>query len=387
MSVINKMLLDLDKRKGRLGGEAVAGDAVRSVNPESPGRLRQTILPVTLGVVALAVAGGWWLQKQRAGAEVGQSVAAAPPAAALVKAPPPAAPPAPAPAAVPVPAVADPLVSVAASAPIVKAAVAAVAPAVVPAVAPPKPAVAGPVPAASAPVVTALAKVVAAPAPASAPAAPVAIETPPPSRAVAAAPKAAGAKTYSPEQWSANLLDEAGKLEQQGHLEEAKLPLQRLLEATPLNVRARQMLAQLQLNTGHPDQARALLTEGRRLLPEQSSFTMTLARLQVESGDVAGAIRLLESDRSAGRDDPQFHAFLATLLMLVERHAEAVQHYLVALRSDPANPSWLVGVGVALEGVGKQADAAEAYRRAEGSANLTPELATFLSERLARLGR
>ena len=68
-----------------------------------------------------------------------------------------------------------------------------------------------------------------------------------------------------------------------------------------------------------------------------------------------------------------------------QRYDEAVQHYLVALRSDPANVSWLVGVGVALEGVGKQADAAEAYRRAEGASNLTHEMAVFVSERLARL--
>ena len=67
------------------------------------------------------------------------------------------------------------------------------------------------------------------------------------------------------------------------------------------------------------------------------------------------------------------------LLMMVAKH------YLIALRSDPSNVRWLLGAGVALEGVGKQADAAEAYRRAEGSSSLTPEMASFLSERLARL--
>ena len=210
------------------------------------------------------------------------------------------------------------------------------------------------------------------------------VETPLP-KAAAASPKAAGGKTFSPEQMSANLFAEAVKLDQQGHQEEAKVPLKGLLAANPLNVRARQMLAQLQLDTGQVEQARLLLAEGQRLLPEQSNFTLTLARLQVESGDVAGAIHLLEADRSSARNEPQLHAFLAALLLRVERHDEAVQHYLVALRSDPANVSWLVGVGVALEGVGKQVDAAEAYRRAEGSANLTPEMANFLSERLAQL--
>ncbi|HKX42623.1 MAG TPA: tetratricopeptide repeat protein, partial [Burkholderiaceae bacterium] len=199
--------------------------------------------------------------------------------------------------------------------------------------------------------------------------------------------KAAGGKTYSAEQLSANLLAEALKLDQQGHLEEAKAPLERLLATNPLNVRARQMLVQLQLDTGRADQARQLLAEGQRLLPGQSNFTLALARLQVESGDVAGAIRLLEADSAASRDDPQLHAFLAALLLRANRSDEAVQHYLVALRSDPSNVSWLVGAGVALEGIGNRADAAEAYRRAEGSSSLTPDLANFLSERLEQLKR
>ena len=83
----------------------------------------------------------------------------------------------------------------------------------------------------------------------------------------------------------------------------------------------------------------------------------------------------------------RYHAFLAALLLRGQRYDEAVEHYLVALRSDPANTNWLVGVGVAFEGVNKPADAVEAYRRADGAANLTPEVADFLSERLARLGR
>jgi MSHA biogenesis protein MshN len=203
----------------------------------------------------------------------------------------------------------------------------------------------------------------------------------------ATSPQAAGGKTYSPKQVSANLLAEAVTLDRQGHQEEAKLPLQRALAANPLDLQARQMLIQLQVDTGQVEQARALLAEGQRLLPEQSNFTLALARLMVESGDVGGAIRLLDAGLANARGDPQYHAFLAALLLRVQRYDDAVQHYLVALRSDPANTGWLVGAGVAFEGVGNQADAAESYRRADAAANLTPEMANFLSERLARLAR
>jgi len=378
MSIINNMLQDLDTRNGRPGGEAMAGDAIRSIKPASRWRLGRNTLLAIVGAMVASVAGAWWLQQRDGGIESRRVVVSAPPVPVPANMPPPAPAASPLPPALPVPetTVAD-----------------TAAPAKVAAPMPVQQRASAQVPAAPGPVLVATALptvAVLAPPPmasASASTSPDNVETPPPPTTAAASPRAAGGKTYSPEQVSINLLGEAVKLDQQGHQEEAMVPLQRLLAANPLNVRGRQMLAQLQLDTGHVEQARLLMAEGQRLLPEQSNFTLPLARLQVESGDVGGAIRLLEADHSSARDEPQLHAFLAALLLRVERYDEAVQHYLVALRSDPANASWLVGVGVALEGVGKPADAAEAYRRADGSANLTPETANFLSERLARLRR
>ena len=199
--------------------------------------------------------------------------------------------------------------------------------------------------------------------------------------------KPAGGKTYSDKQVSANLLAEAVTLDQQGRQDEAKAVLQRLLAANALDVQGRQMLVQLQLDTGRIDEARALLIEGQRLLPDQPNFALTLARLKVDGGDVAGAIQTLVLARSSARNEPQFHAFLAALQLRTQRYDEAVQSYLVALRAEPSNVNWLVGIGLALEGQGKTGDALEAYRRADGSGTATPDMADFLSERLARLSR
>ncbi len=373
MSIINKMLQDLDQRNGRSGGETIAGDAIRSIKAESRWHLGRNLVLAIVGLGAASLAGAWWLQQRGHGVE-SRVVVPAPPGPALVNNPPPG---------VPQIALTSPVpeVAVAASAVPVKAPVAtevAVAASAIPA---------------TAPVATQSRKVAALASPppiaaASDSSTPDKVEPPaPPPKTVATSPKATDGKTYDAKQVSANLLGEAVMLDQQGHQEEAKVPLQRALAANPLDIRARQMLIQLQLDTGQVEKAGALLAEGQRLLPEQSNFTLTLARFKVDGGDVGGAIRLLEAGRASARNEPQYHAFLAALLLRVQRYDEAVEHYLVALRSDPANPNWLVGVGVALENVGKHADAAEAYRRADGTANLPPEMASFLSERLARLGR
>jgi MSHA biogenesis protein MshN len=206
-------------------------------------------------------------------------------------------------------------------------------------------------------------------------------------QAAAANSKGSSAKSYTPQQQSLNFMAEAVALEQQGRQQEAKVPLQRALAVNPLHTAARQMLVGLNMDTGQLDEARALLAEGHRLQPEQPDFTLALARLRVESGDVPGALQLLEAGRPGARDDPQYNAMLAALLLRVQRYEDAVMYYLVALRADPANASWLIGVGVALEGAGKPADAAEAYRRADTVAKLSPDMARFVTERLSRLGR
>jgi len=367
MSIINTMLQDLDKRNGRPGGEAVAGDAIRSIKPASPWQLRQNTVLMLLGLMAVSLAGFWWMQ-QRHAAQV-PIVVPAPPVPFVAGMPAPAAPPSsPAPTVAP-PAAVEPTAVAKAAAPAhaVKSAV------------PPVGASPAPMHAAALPRTPGIV--------AAAPTAPETIETSaPPAKTVAANAKAAGGKTYTPAQVSANRLGEAIKLDEQGRQEDAKAPLQRALSANPLDLQARQMLIRLQMDTGRVEEARALLTDGQRLHPERSDFTLALARLDVEAGDSTGAIQLLEAGRAAARDEPQYHALLAALLLRTQRYDEAVQHYLVALRADPANARWLVGAGVALEGIGKQADAAEAYRRAEGAPNLTPEMATFLSDRLVRLG-
>ncbi len=418
MSIINKVLQDLDKRHGRSGGESMAGDAVRSVKPPSRWKQGQNSLLPLAAVAALALAGGWWWMQKRNTAEQQivvvsstQVASTAPNPSDLVakgttataetpapQTPQPAQAPAPKVAAPQVPTPQAPVQSPTPQAPTQSAKAAAPQASVASAVV--KPAQANNPELARAET-RALAKV-------PATAAAVAADDKAPSVSVAsnvAEPatkqelsaarqlpsagtrKATAGKAYSPAQVASNLMAEAVVLEQRGLLQEAKLPLQKALETNPLDVAARQMLVQLNLDTGRTDEARALVTEGYRLLPGQPQFTLAMARMQIDAGDAPGALKLLESGSAAARDDPRYHAFLAALLLRDKRHDEAVQHYLVALRADPANPTWLVGIGMALEGAGKPTDAAEAYLRAETSPNLAPETAKFLSDRLTQLRR
>lgn len=198
-------------------------------------------------------------------------------------------------------------------------------------------------------------------------------------------PESKSQKRFNPRQQSDNLYKQAIAQVQQGRDIEAIQGLRRALEASPDNVKARHMLVGLLVARNALDEAFALLREGLKLTPGESDFSLQLAHLRLESGDAEAAMATLEQGLQSAADAPQYHAFYAALLQRTKRHEEAVQHYLVALRSDPAMPLWLVGIGISLQAQGKDADAAEAFRRARDGGLLTPQLLQFVEQRLSQL--
>lgn len=192
-------------------------------------------------------------------------------------------------------------------------------------------------------------------------------------------------KSVNPQQKSENLYRQAVSMLQQGRVAEARVVLTQCLEESPLNHNARQLLVGLLVENKHNDEAAILLQEGVRLAPEQTGFVMALARLQVENGDRKTALQTMEQGAKYAADDADYQGFFAALLQRDERHEEAVSRYLAALHSDPANTSWLIGVGISLQEQKKYADAREAFERAKQLGQLSPELADFVDQRLRQM--
>lgn len=195
----------------------------------------------------------------------------------------------------------------------------------------------------------------------------------------------ASIKTVSQAQQSDNHYRQSLTLLQQGRVAEAQDMMRKALETNPRNLKARQALVGLLVEGRHHDEAMALLQEGVKLTPEQSGLCMALARLQVEVGDGKGASNTLEQGLQYAGEDAEYHAFYAALMQREDRHDEAVAHYLTALKSNPAMPSWLVGIGISWQAQGKLADAGEAYQRAKDTGQLTPQVSQFVEQRLIQV--
>ena len=168
----------------------------------------------------------------------------------------------------------------------------------------------------------------------------------------------------------------------QGRLDEAVDGLRKALRDDALHIGARQLLVRLLLEAKRNDDAAQVLQDGLQGQPAQLGWAMTLARLQVDRGDLAGAWQTLDFSLPAAGHSADYQGFTAHVLQRLGRHREAVVHYLNAARLAPGDGRWWLGLGLALEAEGQTSEAREAYLRAKQSGNLSSALSALVEQKL-----
>ena len=176
----------------------------------------------------------------------------------------------------------------------------------------------------------------------------------------------------------------AGSLHQ-GRTQEAMAGFREALNLFPGHHGARQGLVALLVESKAGSEAERVLQEGIKLAPEQIGFTMTLARLQVDRGDGSGAAATLQGGLAHAQASPDYVAFLAALLQRQGRHDQAVEQFQAALKARPGTGVWWLGLAISLQALNRGPEAQDAYRRARTTNNLNAELAAFADQRLRQL--
>lgn len=333
MSLINKMLQDLDAR-GPQGKDPLQPE-IKSVGRADPRLSLPVIAAAVVGAALIGVAGvvGWrYLQRPAAAPIVAVPVTPAPPAAIS-------------------------------AAPVV----------------PPAPVVSAPSPAAAEPIAAVVKPPVAAPVRAEKPA--------PQNKVVAAlpAPRPPGEPQAMRRRGAEDDYRRALAGLQDGRVAEAMAQLEEALRVDPRHEAARQTLVGLLVEERRAEEAMRLLQAGLALDVRQPALAMLLARLQIESG--GSGVETLQRTLPAAVGNADYHAFLAGALQRDQRHREAAEQYIAALRGSPENGVWLMGLGISLLADKRDADAAEAFQRARSSGNLPESLRGFVDRKLAQLGK
>ncbi len=171
----------------------------------------------------------------------------------------------------------------------------------------------------------------------------------------------------------------------QGRVAEAIDGYKSTLQLDAGHVAARQALVGLLLENRRIDEAQQFLQEGLALNPDRSAYAMLLARIQVERGDLQGAHDLLSKHARSAASDADYHAFDAALLQRLGRHKEAVAAYQAALKLAPRAALWWMGMGISLQAENRSPEALDAFRRAKSTGGLNPDLLSFVDQRMKQL--
>lgn len=154
------------------------------------------------------------------------------------------------------------------------------------------------------------------------------------------------------------------------------------LKQDPSYVQVRQALLRQLLDLRKTDEAMAVLQEGVELQPAQTGWAMSLARLQLEHGDLAQADRTLARSQAYAEANADYAGFQGHLKSRLGAQRLAVGHYQRATRLAPNEGRWWLGLGLALEADGRVPEAKDAFRRGMASGTLSADLAAIAEQHL-----
>jgi MSHA biogenesis protein MshN len=170
-----------------------------------------------------------------------------------------------------------------------------------------------------------------------------------------------------------------------GRVSEAQDQLVAALRADASHAAARQAYVAVLLEQQRVDMARRVLQEGLAMDPEQPTFALALARIHTEQRDYLAALEVMERAGSVARN-ADFQALRGAVLQRLSRHGDAVEAYQNALRGGAQQQAttW-IGFGISLEALGRRNEAVQAYRRALAEGPIAPEAREYAQGRARAL--
>ncbi|WP_114971294.1 tetratricopeptide repeat protein [Rhodoferax ferrireducens] len=111
-----------------------------------------------------------------------------------------------------------------------------------------------------------------------------------------------------------------------------------------------------------------------------ASLARELARMELAEGRVSHALEMLTRLEPALSGFADVWAIRGNAAQRLGRHEESAAAYLMALKLRPDEPRWMLGAAVSLAAQGKTANAAEWAEKARSGGVLSPEVATYLRQ-------
>jgi len=168
----------------------------------------------------------------------------------------------------------------------------------------------------------------------------------------------------------------------QGHASEAATIFKTTLQEDPRHLAARQTLLSMLAEQKQWDEVQILLKEGLDLMPEQIAWAMALARIQVERNKLPEAWDTLQKHMVHAEKSADYKGFAGVLLQRMQKPHEAILYYQAAVQIKPSEGRWWLGLGLAYEADNRTAEARDAFLHARGASGVSPEMAAVIDRKL-----
>jgi tetratricopeptide (TPR) repeat protein len=187
------------------------------------------------------------------------------------------------------------------------------------------------------------------------------------------------------QQQAENEFRKAYSLMQQGQIAAAISGYEAALQLDAGYMVARQTLVRLLLDNKRNADAEKVLLEGLLYDPKQHSLALLLARMQVGRNEIAQALETMQKSLPYAEKQADYQAFVAALLQRQNRHKEAIDYFLNAVKLNPQSGVWLMGLAISLRAEHRDAESRDAFNRALESHTLSAELQSFVNQQLKEL--
>ncbi|MDT0595654.1 tetratricopeptide repeat protein [Glaciecola petra] len=163
--------------------------------------------------------------------------------------------------------------------------------------------------------------------------------------------------------------------------------LQKILQISPIQSRARKQLAAMLFSKSQNNKAAEVLLDGLAIDPQDSSMRLMLARIYFKEGNGQQAFSLLNSHPYGQLANDELLSFRAALAEKMGNYEVAQNDYLMLVQRNPAEAKWWLGLGVShdKQSMGEQAIAA--YQQAYSLNQLPQQVNEFVQKRIALLER
>ncbi|RBP79870.1 MSHA biogenesis protein MshN [Shewanella putrefaciens] len=190
----------------------------------------------------------------------------------------------------------------------------------------------------------------------------------------------------TPKQLAQKRFTLASEAERDGKLKDAISYYEQTLGFDPSMHEARKQLAALHYGQGQLAKASEVLQQGMLLFPQQLDFTLLLARVHQASGQADLALATLANIPDTHPLARQKWMEQSDLAQKLGQFSLSEQAYRQLLQQEPQQAKWWMGLAYALDSQQQFPQARQAYRTALGHRGLSAQASAFIEQRLTQLG-